>query len=83
MSLSSRYSNDNIDESEEYIVDVHGQRQRPMPPTPIEYSTNDDQLETISIRADSYRKAHQLSSFAFEYPTKTTRTKLKQYEIPV
>jgi hypothetical protein len=83
MSLSSRYSYDNIDENEEYIFDVHGRRQRPLPPTPIEYYSNnkptkrmnnDVQGDTtsttsaITLRTESYRQAHPLQSFAFDYP---------------
>jgi len=84
MSISSRYSLDNIDETEEYIVDVHGRRQRPMPPTPLESSTiHEEHVDSISVRADSYRRAHSLQSFAFDYPTKTPLRKPKQYEIAV
>jgi hypothetical protein len=86
LSLSSRYSYDNIDENEEYIFDIHGQRQRPLPPTPISYypnnkqaktmnvTNNDNQADTISttsamtLRTESYRQAHPLQSFAFDYP---------------
>ncbi|UJR21315.1 hypothetical protein I4U23_024406 [Adineta vaga] len=86
MSLSSRYSYDNIDENEEYTFDVHGQRQRPTPGTPNDYLTktnhtkrmntinNDPQGDTASttsamtLRTESYRQAHPLQSFAFDYP---------------
>ncbi len=85
MSLSSRYSYDNIDENEEYTVDIHGRRQRPVPVTPIDvYSTkqskrmnpinNDAQGDTASttsamtLRTESYRQAHPLQSFAYDYP---------------
>jgi hypothetical protein len=86
MSLSSRYSYDNIDENEEYIYDVHGRRQRPLPGTPIEYHPNHNQIKRMNItnndlqgdtasttsamtlRTESYRQAHPLQSFAFEYP---------------
>lgn len=85
MSLSSRYSYDNIDENEEYVYDVHGRRQRPLPPTPIEYHLNnntkqvkrmntDGQTDTASttsamtLRTESYRQAHPLQTFAYDYP---------------
>jgi hypothetical protein len=81
MSLSSRYSYDNIDENEEYIFDIHGRRQRPLPPTPIDYHLNNTQIQKVDIQGDtasttsamtlrteSYRQAHPLQSFAFDYP---------------
>ncbi|CAF1082322.1 unnamed protein product [Adineta ricciae] len=86
VSLSSRYSYDNMDENEEYIFDVHGHRQRPTPGTPNDYlaKTNhtkrmntinsDLQGDTASttsamtLRTESYRQAHPLQSFAFDYP---------------
>ncbi|CAF1249596.1 unnamed protein product [Adineta steineri] len=86
MSLSSRYSYDNIDENEEYTYDIHGHRQRPIPGTPIDYLSktkptkrmntvnNDIQGDTASttsamtLRTESYRQAHPLQSFAFDYP---------------
>lgn len=87
MSLSSRYSYDNIDENEEYIFDIHGRRQRPIPGTPIDYlSSNNQQTKRINttntdgpgdttstasaatLRTESYRQAHPLQSFAFDYP---------------
>lgn len=109
MSLSSRYSYDNIDENEEYIVDIHGRRQRPLPPTPIDYLSHSKPLETqpegqadtvsttsaLTLRTESYRQAHPLQSFAFDYPKQsrnaqpasTSKTQAngprKQYEISV
>jgi hypothetical protein len=86
MSLSSRYSYDNIDENEEYIYDVHGHRRRPLPVTPIDYLSNTKQTKrmniinndgqgdttsttsAITLRTESYRQAHPLQSFAFDYP---------------
>ena len=110
MSLSSHYSYDNIDENEEYTVDIHGRRQRPLPPTPIDYLSQSNPLaiqpegqgDTVSttsgltLRTESYRQAHPLQSFAFDYPkqsrnaqptTTTNKTQAngprKQYEISV
>ena len=42
ISLSSRYSYDNVNENEEYIFDIHGHRRRPLPATPSDhfYSNN-------------------------------------------
>jgi len=83
ISLSSRYSYDNIDENEEYIFDIHGRRQRPIPVTPIEYYSNNKQTNrmnndiqgdtesttsAMTLRTESYRQAHPLQSFAFDYP---------------
>jgi hypothetical protein len=86
MSLSSRYSYDNIDENEEYIFDIHGRRQRPIPSTPIDYYSNNKQIKrmntvnndvqgdtasttsAMTLRTESYRQAHPLQTFAFDYP---------------
>lgn len=109
MSLSSRYSYDNVDETEEYTFDVHGQRQRPIPMTPIEYymqtkphkrMNSDAQADTASttsamtLRTESYRQAHPLQTFAFDYPKRPLLSQSmprkdhpngssKQYEISV
>ncbi|CAF3414086.1 unnamed protein product [Rotaria sp. Silwood1] len=86
MSLSSRYSYDNINENEEYIFDIHGHRQRPIPATPIDMDSNHKQTtrmntinndvqgdatsttSALTLRTESYRQAHPLQSFAFDYP---------------
>jgi hypothetical protein len=82
MSLSSRYSYDNIDENEEYVFDIHGRRQRPLPSTPIDYLTNTKQASkmndiqgdttsttsAMTLRTESYRQAHPLQTFAYDYP---------------
>jgi hypothetical protein len=109
MSLSSRYSYDNINENEDYVFDIHGRRQRPLPSTPIDYLTNnnkqtsrmnDAQGDTASttsamtLRTESYRQAHPLQTFAYDYPkqpliSQSTSKKdhqngpKKQYEISV
>ncbi|NJN37374.1 MAG: amidohydrolase family protein [Nitrospiraceae bacterium] len=106
MSLSSRYSYDNLDENEAYIFDAHGQRQR-VSADDYQMATKnharmnaDLQAETssttsaITLRTESYRQAHPLKSFAFDYPKRPLLTqtstkkdqangKSKQYEISV
>lgn len=111
MSLSSRYSYDNVHENEEYIFDVHGQRRRPVPatasghyannkPTARMNSINNDvqgdttsTTSALTLRTESYRLAHPLQSFAFDYPkrpllshsvSKESQNGInKQYEISV
>ncbi|CAF2411964.1 unnamed protein product [Rotaria sp. Silwood2] len=86
MSLSSRYSYDNINENEEYMFDIHGNRQRPLPSTPMDLNSNHKQTtrmntinndvqgdatsttSALTLRTESYRQAHPLQSFAFDYP---------------
>jgi hypothetical protein len=106
MSLSSRYSYDNVDENDEYVYDVHGQRQQSLSTghglaskTKANIAT-DAQADTASttsamtLRTESYRQAHPLKSFAFDYPKRPllsqsstkkdpSNGKSKQYEISV
>lgn len=97
LSLSSRCSYDNINENEEYTVDIHGRRQRAnghlnskVPSKPS--ASNDLQLDTnsttsaLTLRTESYRQAHPLQSFAFDYPksqTSKSTQQQKHYEIAV
>lgn len=106
ISSSSHYSYDNIDENEEYTVDIHGRRQRPLPPTPIDYLSHTKPMEiqlegqgdtasttsAHTLRTESYRQAHPLQSFAFDYPKQSRNAQTsstnpngskKQYEISV
>ena len=102
MSLSSRCSYDNIGDDNN-TDDIH----QPVPYYPNSKQTRRvslnqaDNLSTnsaMTLRTDSYRQAHPLQSFAFEYPKRTllpqstennsqhNRRKLngnKQYEISV
>lgn len=110
MSLSSRYSYDNINDGEEYSYDIHGKQKKPVSTKSTELhqtgsamvlrSNSDVQADTnstnsaMTLRTESYRQAHPLHSFAFDYPKRSTPNSsnlnkpnpcnnIKQYEISV
>jgi len=104
ISLSSRYSYDNIDENTEDIRPplpyyTNNKNSKQMKRIYInQNSTQSDTLSTnsaLTLRTDSYRQAHPLQSFAFDYPKRSllpqsiennNRRKLngnKHYEIAV
>ncbi|CAF3470203.1 unnamed protein product [Rotaria socialis] len=89
LSISSRYSYDNINENEEYSFNIHGQRQRALPAASTDFRQNNKQTRrmntvnhdvhgdaesmasALTLRTESYRHAHPLKSFAFDYPKRT------------
>lgn len=78
MSLSSRYSYDNIADQEDHVqetlpslTDPHHHSKAMKRIYMTQHSVQADNVSTNSsatLRTDSYRQAHPLQSFAFDYP---------------
>ena len=78
MSLSSRYSYDNIADQEDHVqetlpssTDPHHHSNAMKRIYMNQHSVQADNVSTNSsatLRTDSYRQAHPLQSFAFDYP---------------
>jgi hypothetical protein len=78
MSLSSRYSYDNIADQEDHVQETLPSLTDPHHHSKVmkriymnQHSVQADNVSTNSsatLRTDSYRQAHPLQSFAFDYP---------------